>query len=303
MEYHSPVLLHECIDGLNIKPEGIYVDVTFGGGGHSSLIMSKLSNGKLFAFDQDENTINNELNNDRFQLINANFRYVKNFLRMEGVAKIDGLLADLGVSSHQFDVAERGFSIRFDGELDMRMNTNADLSAMEVINDYSEEDLANVLFKYGDLRNSRRISREIVSARLVRPISTTSELIEVIKDIVHEQYRNQFLARVFQAIRIEVNDEITALKEMLLSAVDILNTEGRLVVLSYHSLEDRLVKNLMKKGSFKGVVKKDLFGNPIKRLKEINRKIIVASKEEVKKNSRARSAKLRIAEKINENKD
>jgi len=207
------------------------------------------------------------------------------------------------VSSHQFDVAERGFSIRFDGELDMRMNTNADLSAMEVINDYSEEDLANVLFKYGDLRNSRRISREIVSARLIRPISTTSELIEVIKDIVHEQYRNQFLARVFQAIRIEVNDEITALKEMLLSAVDILNTEGRLVVLSYHSLEDRLVKNLMKKGSFKGVVKKDLFGNPIKRLKEINRKIIVASKEEVKKNSRARSAKLRIAEKINENKD
>ena len=303
MVYHSPVLLHECIDGLNIKPNGIYVDVTFGGGGHSSLIMNKLSHGKLFAFDQDGNAINNDLKKRGFKLINANFRYLKNFLRMEGVTKIDGLLADLGVSSHQFDVAERGFSIRFDGELDMRMNTNADLSAMEVINDYSEEDLANVLFKYGDLRNSRRISREIVSARLIRPISTTSELIEVIKDIVHEQYRNQFLARVFQAIRIEVNDEITALKEMLLSAVDILNTEGRLVVLSYHSLEDRLVKNLMKKGSFKGVVKKDLFGNPIKRLKEINRKIIVASKEEVKKNSRARSAKLRIAEKINENKD
>ena len=302
MAYHSPVLLHECIDGLNIKPDGIYVDVTFGGGGHSRLIMSELSNGKLFAFDQDGNTINNDLKKSGFKLINANFRYLKNFLRMEGVTKIDGLLADLGVSSHQFDVAERGFSTRFDGELDMRMNANADLSAMEVINDYSEEALANILFRYGDLKNSRRISREIVNTRLISPISTTSELIEVIKDIVHEKYRNQFLARVFQAIRIEVNDEITALEEMLLSAVDILNTEGRLVVLSYHSLEDRLVKNLMKKGNFEGTVEKDFFGNPIKSLKEINRKIIVASKEEVKKNSRARSAKLRIAEKINENK-
>ena len=301
MGYHSPVLLNECIEGLNIKPTGIYVDVTFGGGGHSKEIMKHLDGGKLFAFDQDADAYENNLQQDGFKLIDANFRYLRNFLRMEGVKKVDGILADLGVSSHQFDVAERGFSTRFEGELDMRMNPKSDLSAKEIVNDYSEENLANVLYKYGELKNSRRIAKEIVSARQVERINTTTELIVVVAKIVPEKYRNQFLARIFQAIRIEVNDEIVALEEMLLSAVDMLNPGGRLVVLSYHSLEDRLVKNLMKKGNLEGNAEKDFFGNPIKDLKEINRKVIVATADEVKQNSRARSAKLRIAEKSNDN--
>ena len=301
MGYHSPVLLNECIEGLNIKPTGIYVDVTFGGGGHSKEIMKHLDGGKLFAFDQDADAYENNLRQDGFKLIDANFRYLRNFLRMEGVKKVDGILADLGVSSHQFDVAERGFSTRFEGDLDMRMNPKSDLSAKEIVNDYSEENLANVLYKYGELKNSRRIANEIVSARQVEKINTTSELIFIVAKIVPEKYRNQFLARIFQAIRIEVNDEIVALEEMLLSAVDMLTPGGRLVVLSYHSLEDRLVKNLMKKGNFEGNAEKDFFGNPIKDLKEINRKVIVATDEEIKQNSRARSAKLRIAEKSNDN--
>ncbi len=301
MGYHSPVLLNECIEGLNIKPTGIYVDVTFGGGGHSKEIMKHLDGGKLFAFDQDADAYENNLRQDGFKLIDANFRYLRNFLRMEGVKKVDGILADLGVSSHQFDVAERGFSTRFEGELDMRMNPKSDLSAKEIVNDYSEENLANVLYKYGELKNSRRIAKEIVNARQVEKINTTTELIVVVAKIVPEKYRNQFLARIFQAIRIEVNDEIVALEEMLLSAVDMLNPGGRLVVLSYHSLEDRLVKNLMKKGNLEGNAEKDFFGNPIKDLKEINRKVIVATADEIKQNSRARSAKLRIAEKSNDN--
>ena len=301
MGYHSPVLLNECIEGLNIKPTGIYVDVTFGGGGHSKEIMKHLDGGKLFAFDQDADAYENNLPQDGFKLIDANFRYLRNFLRMEGVKKVDGILADLGVSSHQFDVAERGFSTRFEGELDMRMNPKSDLSAKEIVNDYSEENLANVLYKYGELKNSRRIAKEIVNARQVEKINTTTELIVVVAKIVPEKYRNQFLARIFQAIRIEVNDEIVALEEMLLSAVDMLNPGGRLVVLSYHSLEDRLVKNLMKKGNLEGNTEKDFFGNLIKDLKEINRKVIVATADEIKKNSRARSAKLRIAEKSNDN--
>ena len=297
MEYHNPVLLNECIEGLNIKPKGIYVDVTFGGGGHSKLILKNLDGGKLYAFDQDENAHKNALKGDGFKLINANFRHLKNFLRMEGIRKIDGLLADLGVSSHQFDVAERGFSIRFDGELDMRMNTNSPLSARSVVNEYGQQDLANVLFKYGELRNSRAIAREIVNAREIEAIVTTNQLIEVVAHMVPEKKRNQFLARIFQAIRIEVNDEIKALEEMLLDAVDMLNEGGRLVVLSYHSLEDRMVKNLMKKGNLEGNLEKDFFGNPIKDLKEITRKVIVATEEQVTENTRARSAKLRIAEK------
>ena len=301
MGYHSPVLLNECIEGLNIKPTGIYVDVTFGGGGHSKEIMKHLDGGKLFAFDQDADAYKNNLQQDGFKLIDANFRYLRNFLRMERVKKVDGILADLGVSSHQFDVAERGFSTRFEGELDMRMNPKSDLSAKEIVNDYSEENLANVLYKYGELKNSRRIAKEIVNARQVEKINTTTELIVVVAKIVPEKYRNQFLARIFQAIRIEVNDEIVALEEMLLSAVDMLNPGGRLVVLSYHSLEDRLVKNLMKKGNLEGNAEKDFFGNPIKDLKEINRKVIVATADEIKQNSRARSAKLRIAEKSNDN--
>ena len=301
MEYHNPVLLNECIHGLRIKPEGIYIDVTFGGGGHSKSIFRKLNGGKLFAFDQDESANTNALTQSGFKLINANFRYIKSFLKMEGIIKIDGLLADLGVSSHQFDVAERGFSTRLDGELDMRMNVNSNLSAKGVINDYSEENLANVFYKYGELRNSRSIANKIVTAKELSSINTTANLIDVISDLAPEKYRNQFLARVFQAIRIEVNDEIKALEEMLLSAVELLNPDGRLVVLSYHSLEDRLIKNLMKKGNFEGKVEKDFFGNPIKNLREINRKVIRASDCEIKENSRARSAKLRVAEKINDN--
>ena len=297
MEYHNPVLLNECIEGLDVKPTGMYVDVTFGGGGHSKLILKNLDGGKLYAFDQDKNAHENALSGDGFKLINANFRHLKNFLRMEGVRKIDGLLADLGVSSHQFDVAERGFSIRFDGELDMRMNTNSPLSAKQVVNEYGQQDLANILFKYGELRNSRAIAREIVNAREIETIVTTNQLIDVVGHMVPEKNRNQFLARIFQAIRIEVNDEMKALEEMLLDAVDMLNEGGRLVVISYHSLEDRMVKNLIKKGNIEGVLEKDFFGNPIKDLKEVTRKVIVATKEQITENSRARSAKLRIAEK------
>ena len=297
MEYHNPVLLNECIEGLSIKPTGIYVDVTFGGGGHSKLILKNLKGGKLFAFDQDANAHKNALQEDGFKLINANFRHLKNFLRMEGVRKIDGLLADLGVSSHQFDVAERGFSIRFDAELDMRMNTHSSLSAKEVVNEYAQQDLANVLYKYGELRNSRAIARAIVESSKQEAIITTNQLIDVVGHMVPEKNRNQFLARIFQAIRIEVNDEMKALAEMLLDAVDMLNEGGRLVVLSYHSLEDRMVKNLIKKGKLEGELEKDFFGNPIKDLTEITRKVIVASKQQIEENTRARSAKLRIAEK------
>jgi len=297
MEYHNPVLLNECIEGLSIKPTGIYVDVTFGGGGHSKLILKNLKGGKLFAFDQDANAHKNALQEDGFKLINANFRHLKNFLRMEGVRKIDGLLADLGVSSHQFDVAERGFSIRFDAELDMRMNTHSSLSAKEVVNEYAQQDLANVLYKYGELRNSRAIARAIVESSKQEAIITTNQLIDVVGHMVPEKNRNQFLARIFQAIRIEVNDEMKALAEMLLDAVDMLNEGGRLVVLSYHSLEDRMVKNLMKKGKIEGELEKDFFGNPIKNLTEITRKVIVASKQQIGENTRSRSAKLRIAEK------
>ena len=297
MEYHNPVLLNECIEGLDIKPTGIYVDVTFGSGGHSKLILKNLVRGKLYAFDQDKNAHENALLGDNFKLIDANFRHLKNFLRIEGVRKIDGLLADLGVSSHQFDVAERGFSIRFDGELDMRMNTNSPLSAKQVVNEYNQQDLANILFKYGELRNSRAISREIVNAREIETIVTTNQLIDVVGHMVPEKNRNQFLARIFQAIRIEVNDEMKALEEMLLGAVDMLNEGGRLVVISYHSLEDRMVKNLMKKGNIEGVLEKDFFGNPIKDLKDITGKVIVANEEQIAENTRSRSAKLRIAEK------
>lgn len=299
--FHNPVLLNKCIDGLNIKPNGIYVDVTFGGGGHSALILKNLDKGKLFAFDQDKSTNNNAFNDKRFKLFNANFRYIKKFLKMEGVIKIDGLLADLGVSSHQFDVAQRGFSIKLNGDLDMRMNTDSNFSAKEVVNEYSEEDLANIFYKHSDLKNSRKIASKIVVSRKKNSINTTKDLISIISPLVFKKNKNKFLARVFQAIRIEVNDEIKALKEMLLSTVDLLGFQGRLVVISYHSIEDRLVKNLIKKGNFKGDLKKDFFGNPIKSLKEINNKVIVASQQEIEDNPRSSSGKLRIAEKTYEN--
>ena len=301
MEYHNPVLLKSSVDGLSIKPEGIYVDVTFGGGGHSKMILSKLETGKLFAFDQDISSNKNQIKHPNFKLINANFRYLKNFLRLEGIKKIDGLIADLGVSSYQLDIADRGFSIRLNGELDMRMNINSNLSAHEVVNNYTEKDLADMLYKYGDLRNSRKISAVIVDAREESQINTTEDLVNILNDLSPQKYRNKFLAKIFQAIRIEVNDEISCLEEMLLSSEELLKIGGRLVVLSYHSIEDRLVKNLMKKGTLSGEVKKDFFGNVIKNLQEINKKVIIASESEISNNSRARSAKLRIAKKINEN--
>ena len=298
MAYHEAVLLSESVQGLNIKPDGIYVDVTFGGGGHSREIIKNLSKGQLFAFDQDTDANNNILEKENFKLLNTNFRNIKNFLRVEGINEIDGLLADLGVSSHQFDISERGFSTRFSGPLDMRMNLNSELDAKHIINNYSQQDLANIFFEYGELRESRKIAKTIVAARKEKQILTTNQLLDCIQHLTIERKRNQFFSRVFQAIRIEVNDEIQALKEMLNAATDLLKVGGRLSVISYHSLEDRLVKNLVKKGNVEGNLQRDFYGNPLKVFKEISKKVIVPSEQEIKTNPRARSAKLRIAEKI-----
>ena len=298
MTYHKSVLLTECIEGLNIKPNGIYVDVTFGGGGHSRGILKHLVDGKLFAFDRDDDVLENIPHDKNLKLIQTNYKNIKRFLRLEGVTKVDGILADLGVSSHQFDVAERGFSFRFEAELDMRMNKSSLLSARKVVNEYSEEDLANLFFKYGEIRISRKVAELIVLAREEKEIVTTTDLLEILDGVVPEKRRNQFLSQVFQSIRIEVNQEIESLKQMLIDGVELLNIRGRFVVLSYHSLEDRLVKNLFKRGSLAGEIKKDFFGNILKEMKEVNRKVIVASEEEQKENNRSRSAKLRIAEKV-----
>ena len=298
MTYHKAVLLTECIEGLNIKPNGIYVDVTFGGGGHSRGILKHLVDGKLFAFDRDDDVLENIPQDKNLKMIQTNYKNIKRFLRLEGVTKVDGILADLGVSSHQFDVAERGFSFRFEAELDMRMNKSSLLSARKVVNEYSEEDLANLFFKYGEIRISRKVAELIVLAREEKEIVTTTDLLEILDGVVPEKRRNQFLSQVFQSIRIEVNQEIESLKQMLIDGVELLNIRGRFVVLSYHSLEDRLVKNIFKRGSFSGEIKKDFFGNILKEMKEVNRKVIVASEKEQKENNRSRSAKLRIAEKV-----
>lgn len=297
MEYHNPVLLKESVDGLNIKPDGIYVDVTFGGGGHSKEILSRLGpDGKLFAFDQDEDALANALPDERFVLINENFRYIKRFLRFYGVKSVDGILADLGVSSHQFDVPERGFSTRFDAELDMRMSQKNDLNANRVVNEYDEANLRRVFLDYGELKNAPVLARTIVEAREERPITTTDELKEVLAKFLPERIRNKILAQIYQAIRIEVNQEMDVLKEFLEQSLEILNPGGRLSVISYHSLEDRLVKRFMKNGMFEGEPERDFFGNFSVPFKTIG-KLIVPDKEEIKLNNRARSAKLRIAEK------
>ena len=298
MSYHKAVLLNECIEGLNINPTGIYVDVTFGGGGHSTEILKTLTTGKLFAFDRDSDVEVNIPKDKNFKLLKTNYKNIKRFLRAEGIKKVDGILADLGVSSHQFDVEERGFSFRFDSELDMRMNKNDALDAKNILQNYSKQELANVFYNYGELRNSRRIADKIIELRNQLEIKTTTQLINCISDMVPEKNRNQFLSQVFQALRIEVNDEIESLKQMMLDGVDILKSEGRFVVLSYHSLEDRIVKNIFKKGNLNGEIEKDFFGNILKNMNEINRKVIVASDKEIKENSRSRSAKLRVAEKI-----
>ncbi|WP_341214623.1 16S rRNA (cytosine(1402)-N(4))-methyltransferase RsmH [uncultured Wocania sp.] len=298
MEYHNPVLLKETVDGLNIKEDGVYVDVTFGGGGHSKEILKRLGeNGKLFGFDQDLDALENTIDDDRFTLIHENFRYVKRFLRFHGVKQVDGVLADFGVSSHQFDVAERGFSTRFDADLDMRMNQKNDLSAFHVVNEYEEEQLKQVFLQYGELRAAPAMARLIVEHRETEKIKTSEQLKKVLKKFLPPRHENKVLAQIYQAIRIEVNQEIEALKEFLQQTPEILKAGGRLSFISYHSLEDRLVKRFIRNGLFEGEPERDMFGNFEVPLKKVNG-LIVPSKEEIKINNRARSAKLRIAEKI-----
>ncbi len=297
MEYHNPVLLKETVDGLNINPDGVYVDVTFGGGGHSKEILSRLgANGKLFGFDQDEDAWANALPDERFTLIQENFRYIKRFLRFHGIKQVDGILADLGVSSHQFDVPERGFSTRFDADLDMRMSKKNELDAHKVINEYDDSNLKRVFLDYGELKIAPALARTIIEAREQKSIDTTDELKLILQRFLPDQYKNKVLAQIYQAIRIEVNQEMDVLKEFLEQSLDILKPEGRLSVISYHSLEDRLVKRFVKNGLFEGEPEKDFFGNFSVPFKLVG-KLIVPSDEEIKINNRARSAKLRIAEK------
>lgn len=307
MTYHIPALLSETIEGLGIQADGTYVDVTFGGGGHSRAILKSLGgNGHLYSFDQDIDAYNNQknaadqsenlLNDSRFQFVHSNFRYLKNFMRYYGVEKIDGLLADLGVSFHHFDEAERGFSFRFEGPLDMRMNQKAHLSAADIVNNYDEENLARVLYLYGEMRNSRPIAKAIIKARGKESITRTEQLVEILTPLCGRDKEKKDLARLFQALRIEVNDEMGALSEMLESAKELLKPGGRIAILTYHSLEDRLVKNFFRSGNLDGNIEKDFYGNILSPFKLVNNKVIEASAEEVARNPRSRSAKLRIAE-------
>jgi len=298
MEYHNPVLLKETVDGLDIKPDGIYVDVTFGGGGHSKEILKRLGpNGKLFAFDQDKDALLNTIDDDRFTLINENFRYVRRFLRFYGAKEVDGVLADFGVSSHQFDVAERGFSTRFEADLDMRMNQDDAVSAYHVVNEYEEEQLRQVLSQYGELRQAPAMAKVIVEERKNGEIKTSEQLKTVLKRFLNHKKENKVLAQIYQAIRIEVNQEIEALKEFLMQMPEVLVKGGRLSLISYHSLEDRLVKRFIRNGLFEGEPERDVFGNFEVPLKKVGN-LIVPTKEEIAINNRARSAKLRIAEKL-----
>ncbi len=299
MAYHRPVLLNESIEGLNIKPKGTYVDLTYGGGGHSRSVLEKLGKkGRLLAFDQDPHAGQNVLDDKRLVFIRANFRYLRNFLRYYGVQQVDGILADLGISSYQIDRPERGFSFRSDSRLDMRMNTSSKKTAVEVLNKTSEEDLNRIFREYGELKNTGLLVKAVISARSRSPIETSGRLEEILGDLVPQQNRSKFLARVYQAIRIEVNEEIDALREMLVQTKEYVAPEGRLVIITYHSLEDRLVKNYMRSGNLEGVVKKDFYGQPEKCWRVINKKVIVPTEGEIAENSRARSAKLRIAERI-----
>lgn len=298
MDYHNPVLLKETVDGLNIHEDGVYVDVTFGGGGHSREILKRLGpSGKLIAFDQDQDALKNTINDERFTLINENFRYLKRFLRFHGVKQVDGILADFGVSSHQFDEAKRGFSIRFDANLDMRMNQSDKLTAFHVVNEYEENQLRSVLYNYGELKQAPAMARTIVSARKNEPIETSGQLKEVLKRFLPPRKESKVLAQIFQAIRIEVNQEIEALKEFLLQIPEVLTKGGRLSIISYHSLEDRLVKRFIRNGLFEGEPERDIYGNFEVPLRKVGN-MIVPSAEEIEINNRARSAKLRIAEKL-----
>jgi 16S rRNA (cytosine1402-N4)-methyltransferase len=299
--YHIPALLKESIDGLSIKPDGIYVDVTFGGGGHSREILSKLNKkGKLIAFDQDEDAIENIISDPRFIFVRSNFKYLQNFLKYHGIEKVNGILADLGVSSHHFDEEERGFSFRFDTVLDMRMNKNNNKTAADILNNYTQEKLADIFYLYGELNNARQIAKKIVEARGQKAFHRTYRFLEVIKPFFSKEKEKKNLAKVFQALRIEVNDELSALRYMLEQATKVLEKEGRLVIITYHSLEDRLVKNFIKSGNFDGILEKDFFGNILAPLQAENNKVIIPTKEEIENNPRARSAKLRIATKKTE---
>ena len=298
LTYHVPVLLKESVDGMNICPNGTYVDVTFGGGGHSREILSRLEkDGRLLGFDQDEDAERNIVDDPRFIFVRSNFRYLHNFLRYHNIEKVDAILADLGVSSHHFDDSERGFSFRFDGALDMRMNKRAGLTAADVVNTYAEERLADIFYLYGELKNSRKLASVIVKARANGQIKTIGEVLEIIKPLFGREREKKELAKVFQALRIEVNQEMEALKEMLTAATEALKPGGRLVVITYHSLEDRMVKNIMKTGNVEGKTTQDFFGNLQTPFKLVNNKVIVPDEEEIERNPRSRSAKLRIAEK------
>jgi len=296
--YHTPVMLKECLDGLNIKPDGIYVDVTFGGGGHSRAILEQLTTGKLYAFDQDADAKEQakQIDDKNLIFVEANFRSIKQYLRLYGVKKVDGILADLGISSHQIDTPERGFSTRYDADLDMRMNQNAPISAKNIVNEYSIDDLHKILGMYGEIKNAKTAAQTIYTARLNRKIETINDLKGILQKLAPRSKENKYFAQVFQALRIVVNEEMVVLEDFLKQTPEVLAPEGRLVVMAYHSLEDRLVKNFIRSGKFSGEVEKDLFGNDIKPLESVIRKAIEASPEEVEQNPRARSAKLRIAE-------
>ena len=296
--YHVPALLNESIDGLKVLPSGIYVDVTFGGGGHSREILNRLGdNGRLLGFDQDEDAVANIIPDNRFTFVRSNFRYLKNFLRFHGISQVDGVIADLGVSSHHFDDSVRGFSFRFSGDLDMRMNKGAILNAADILNEYQEDRLADVFYKWGELKNARKIASSVVEYRAKKKIEKTDDLLEIVSPFTRRDKEKKILAQTFQALRIEVNREMDALTEMLMQSLDVLKPGGRLSVISYHSLEDRLVKNFFRTGNFEGNLEKDFFGNPLTPFETINRKVIVPTDEEQKNNPRSRSAKLRIAEK------
>lgn len=298
--YHIPALLNPCMEGLDIKPDGVYVDVTFGGGGHSREILKRLGdNGRLISFDQDADAIRNVIDDDRFTFVRSNFKYLSNFLKYHGIEKVDGILADLGVSFHHFDDSSRGFSFRFDGKLDMRMNTEAGLKASDVLENYSEEQLADVFFYYGELKNARRIASVIVKSREEKKIETISQLLDLLEPLMGKDRQKKDLAKVFQALRIEVNKEMDVLKRLLVQAQNVLKPGGRIVVLTYHSLEDRLVKNFLKAGNFEGKVEQDFYGNRLSPFKLVNNKVIVPDAEEIERNPRSRSAKLRVAELVN----
>lgn len=298
MMYHQPVLLNECIEGLKIDPNGTYVDVTYGGGGHSKAILAQIKGGRLIAFDQDEAAEKNKADTSKLIFVRQNFKYLKNYLRLHNALPVNGILADLGVSSHQFDTAERGFSTRFEAELDMRMDTNSQKTAKMVLNEFSEEQLKEIFKVYGEIPNASKLAYRIVHERKLKPINKVSELKNIIAPLVTRGKENQYLAQVFQALRIEVNNEMQVLKELLVQSLEVLDKGGRLVVISYHSLEDRLVKHFMRKGKFEGEVEKDFFGNSLVPFELITKKPLIPGAAEMEQNPRSRSAKLRIAEKL-----